>query len=229
MRKAFSSFAWGTSSFDEEVLKNVEVYVPITKSNKVDLVFMVHFIRAAMKLAIRCVAERKDREIEATRRISELDGGKSRNPTILSDVSEILKYREYFPLYSLRAACGKFGEGEDVECKGWVRVMGRYGRNENLFVIQAIGHSMEELIKDGQFCVFEYRNGEWGNDDIVLVQERTIADPETGGSYTIKKIRKKGKAYVLYPVNLICARFELNEGCTPRVIGTYRGDIGVCP
>ena len=45
MRKAFSTFAWGRSSFGEKVLKDVAVRLPATPSGEVDRAFMETFVR----------------------------------------------------------------------------------------------------------------------------------------------------------------------------------------
>ena len=46
---------------------------------------------------------------------------------------------------------------------------------------------MEPLIPDGSYCVFSKYTGGSRQGKIVLVQHRSIADMETGGSYTVKK------------------------------------------
>ena len=147
--------------------------------------------------------------------------------SVLSEVGDALKFREYLPLYTLKAACSKFSDGGSVGCEGWVRVKGRVGKNENLYVVRAVGHSMEPKIRDGQFCVFENRDGQFDNDDIVLAQERMVADPETGGSYTIKKVRRVDRMVVLTPLNREFDSFSLDRDQTPKVVGIYRGDITV--
>jgi len=43
---------------------------------------------------------------------------------IQESVEESRQYVDWLPVYSLRAACGKFGEGQDVEALGWVRADG---------------------------------------------------------------------------------------------------------
>ena len=149
-------------------------------------------------------------------------------PTILNEISDALKFRGWLPVYGFAAACGKFGAGEEVACAGWMDVtgagLGRLGRNENLFVVQAKGHSMEPKILDGQFCVFEHRKGEFHDNDIVLAQHAPYADAETGGAFSIKKIvasLAKGDAaheheyesFALKPVNPSCSAIQIpNEG-----------------
>lgn len=101
------------------------------------------------------------------------------------DVAEELRYVEYLPLFSLEAAAGYFGAGHDVERDGWLRVDGRLSKS--MFVAQAVGRSMEPTINDGDLCVFRrYRGGSRGG-RIVLAQWTGPDDPETGGSYAVKR------------------------------------------
>lgn len=69
MRKAFSNFRWGSSSFDEKILKGVVVELPITSSGAIDLNFIDTFIRAVMKQCIADVVMWKDHEIAATQSV----------------------------------------------------------------------------------------------------------------------------------------------------------------
>jgi SOS-response transcriptional repressor LexA len=110
---------------------------------------------------------------------------------IVPEVDVTAKYSTHLPLYSLAAACGKFGHGEDVECDGWIPV-DRKGLDESFFIAQAAGHSMEPKINDGDFCMFKaYPVGPFSKPPgrIYLFQYRGDADPETGGAYTIKRYR----------------------------------------
>lgn len=69
MRRAFSTFAWGQSSFNENVLKDVVVSLPVTLSGEVDHAFMETFIRGMMKRAISGVVAWKDQELAATKQV----------------------------------------------------------------------------------------------------------------------------------------------------------------
>ncbi len=70
MRKAFAAFQWGVSSFDESILKGVEILLPVNDSGAPDLAFMETFIRAQMKEAVRGVWAWRGREIAATRSVA---------------------------------------------------------------------------------------------------------------------------------------------------------------
>ena len=137
-----------------------------------------------------------------------------KEPSLLSvvdlpaEVDDQLKYKVFLPVYSYRAACGKFGAGAAVEPDGWIRVEGLKGRNERLFVLRVQGRSMEPKIADGSYCVFEAPEIAVEREDrVLLVQYRGGADPDTGGAYTVKRYISKdsqpelGDDIVLMPFN----------------------------
>lgn len=99
---------------------------------------------------------------------------------------EKLAYRTHLPLYSLKAAAGRFGTGETVEAIGWVEVKGRGALSKKMFVAQASGRSMEPKILDGDYLVFRLDPEGTRQGKIVLAQYRGPQDPETGGSYSVK-------------------------------------------
>ena len=207
MRKAFSNFRWGSSSFDEKILKNVAVSLPVTPSGEIDFALMETFIRAIMKKSITDVVAWKDREIATTRKVVDGHAGRVTLPSggrgatalpggndeawpsreILAVVVEELRFREYLPFYSLRAACGKFGDGEAVECEGWVKVEGCGHLDEQMFVVRASGRSMEPKIHDGDLCVMRANPQGTRQGKDVLAEHRRMDDPETGGAYSIKR------------------------------------------
>lgn len=103
------------------------------------------------------------------------------------EVDEKAKYVEFLPVYSIKAACGYFGEGEDFSELGWIRVEGMGKLNRNMFVVQACGHSMEPRINDGNFCVFRANPAGSRQGKIVLVQHRNYYDDDNAGAYSIKE------------------------------------------
>lgn len=110
---------------------------------------------------------------------------------ILEFVNEEERYTTYLPLYTAKAACGYFGDGELVEESGWIRAEGIGKLNRNMYVVQAIGHSMEPRIHDGDYCVFRANPAGSRQDKIVLVQHRDFYDDDFGGAYSIKKYSSK--------------------------------------
>jgi SOS-response transcriptional repressor LexA len=101
------------------------------------------------------------------------------------EVPESERFVEYLPVYSLQAAAGYFGTGHEVELEGWVQVEGRV--TDDMFVAQAVGRSMEPRISDGDLCVFRHHRGGARQGKVVLAQWSGVDDPETGGSYAIKR------------------------------------------
>ncbi len=102
------------------------------------------------------------------------------------EVNDEVKYIDYLPVFSIRAACGYFGEGENVEESGWMKVSGMGKLNRNMFVIQASGNSMEPLIHDGDYCVFRANPAGSRQGKVVLAEHRSFYDPDYSGSYSIK-------------------------------------------
>lgn len=94
-------------------------------------------------------------------------------------------FKSLLPIYSLKAAAGQFGQSMTVDPAGWMEVKG-HALTKDMFVAQAIGRSMEPKIHDRDYLVFRFRPVGTRQGKIVLVQYRGPADPETGGSYTVK-------------------------------------------
>ncbi len=156
---------------------------------------------------------------------------------IESQVSHEVKYVDYLPLYTLRAACGYFGEGEEVEELGWISVDGMGKLNRNMFVVKASGNSMEPKIHDGDYCVFRANPAGSREGKIVLVQNHVVYDPEYGGSYSIKQYASEKhfnsdgtwhhSEIQLKPLNPNYNPIVLNEADSDsfRIIGEFLGIV----
>ena len=139
------------------------------------------------------------------------------------------------PLYSLRAACGYFIDGDIAENEGYVDAsgLGFTPNRERHFAIHAKGRSMEPKINDGDICVFEWYKGGSREGDIVLTQCPDI-DPETGAHYTIKKYHSEKVVtddswqhikVELKPLNPDFNIIELDEEGEYRTVGIFKGVI----
>lgn len=110
-----------------------------------------------------------------------------------SEVPEEKRYKQFLPVYDLRAACGYFEENTtipDEEAEGWVDISeSRIKANKNMFVIYAAGDSMLPDIKDGDMCVFELYSPENGGsrEGKIVLTECPDKDTDTDCHYTIKK------------------------------------------
>ena len=102
-------------------------------------------------------------------------------------MDEEQKYIAYYPVYSVRAACGHFGHYESAEQIGWMQVDGFGKKDCNKFIIQAVGHSMEPRIHDGDYCLFQRYQGGSREGKIILAEHQGSVDSEYEGSYSIKE------------------------------------------
>jgi hypothetical protein len=97
---------------------------------------------------------------------------------------------DYLPYYSLAIAAGGFLAGDAPDPEGWVNAP-KHGFPKRLsagmFVTRVVGASMAPTIKTGSYCVFRSPVEGTRQRRIVLVQKRNMTDPETGGSYTVKR------------------------------------------
>lgn len=114
------------------------------------------------------------------------DIGNKNKLRIEPTVNDEVKFIDFLPLYSIKAACGYFGDGDNVEEEGWVRVEGVGRLNRNMYVVQAVGDSMVPLIQDGDYCVFRANPAGSRQGKIVLAQHHSKYDPDYSGSYSIK-------------------------------------------
>jgi SOS-response transcriptional repressor LexA len=103
----------------------------------------------------------------------------------------IQKLANSLPIYSLKAAAGKFLENQDIHEEGWIEVdMGRK-LDEKMFVARVVGDSMEPDIPNGSYCIFRAEPVGSRQGKIVLVCHQDIHDVDNGGAYTVKKYWSK--------------------------------------
>ena len=102
------------------------------------------------------------------------------------------------PVYDLVAAAGGFSASQTPEALGWLSLGPDHRIDRECFVARMKGRSMERAdgdgIPNGAWVMF--RRWGFGTPPLValdgrrvLVQSLGIADPETGGQYTVKRIR----------------------------------------
>jgi type I restriction enzyme R subunit len=108
---------------------------------------------------------------------------------VISDdeIGEGLKFTEYLPVYDLQAVATSFREQKTPEVRGWKPIHGVRRLNNEMFIAQVVGKSMEPSILDGSWCLFRFERGGSRNGLIVLVESRLVTDPETNQSFTIKR------------------------------------------
>lgn len=102
----------------------------------------------------------------------------------------VLQFRTHLPMYSCRAAAGKFGEQMHVEDEGWIEAPADLRLTDDMFVARVVGRSMEPEIPDGSLCVFRAsvvgsRQGK------KLLVENFGESAEGGERYTVKRYRSR--------------------------------------
>lgn len=152
------------------------------------------------------------------------------------EVNEDVKYIDFLPYYSLKAACGVFGEYQVVEELGWVKVESLGKLTRGMFIVKAVGKSMEPLIPDGSLCVFKANVAGSRYNKTVLVQHNDHFDSENGGCYSIKKYTSE-KVYdhetgewmheqiILKPLNTDYKTIVLDKDDSYMVVGEFMGIV----
>lgn len=92
------------------------------------------------------------------------------------------------PVIDLRFAAGAFSDVQALEdgADEWVALPDWVRPQPGLFVAQVVGESMNRRIPNGAWCLFRANPSGTRQGKVVVVQHRSIADPETGGRYTVK-------------------------------------------
>ncbi len=103
--------------------------------------------------------------------------------------TKVLPFRTHLPVYSLKAAAGKFGEDEEVNEEGWEEAPEDLRLTEEMFVAHVTGDSMEPLIPADSLCVFRRPKPGSREGKIVLVRLRGTS--ESGGNVTVKRYRSR--------------------------------------
>jgi phage repressor protein C with HTH and peptisase S24 domain len=227
-------------SLNQDLLSNLEIPLPSLSEQKnvIDKIGAIESQIASLKAICDEAVDRKkavlhrelieDDKQESTIETVEIDTEKDEAKAII-----LPEYREgCIPLYTLRAACGYFEDGEVPEEEGWVDASnnGFTPDPKHHFVIHAKGNSMLPKIKDGDLCVFEWYRAGSRNGEIVLTQSSEF-DSEYGGKYTIKKyhsekvVTEEGWQHSkveLIPLNKDFDVIELDEETEYRTIGILK-------
>ena len=224
-------YTWGDSVSKAKINKDT-IMLPVCSDGETpDLASMEQIIAAVQKIVIADVAKYTARNLEATQEV--IDNQEERQEPAITPLHIYDIYQPgRIPLYTLRAACGYFDEGEVPEPEGWIDAIGNGFTPDpkQHFAIHAKGDSMLPKIKDGDICIFEWYNAGSRNDEIVLTQSREY-DPEYGGKYTIKRyhsekvVSEEGWQHTkveLRPLNPDFEPIELDEFGDYKTIGIFK-------
>lgn len=144
--------------------------------------------------------------------------------------STVIPYRTHLPLYSLRAAAGKWGEQMPVEEQGWLETPEDLRMTEDMFVARVVGRSMEPEIPDGSLCVF--RASVVGSRQGKRLLVENFAESESGGQrYTVKRYYSEKRSAAdgewthtvvrFEPLNPEFEAWEISEDHQCRVLGEF--------
>lgn len=141
-----------------------------------------------------------------------------------NEYEQLIDSNGYIPVFSVKGACGYFGNGQIAEVEGWFDATNvlRLPDSKRHFVVHAVGDSMLPKIHDGNLCIFEHTLGGLVNGDIVLT-ECNEYDYEYGGQYTIKSYYEVGNQYDLFAHHSIELR-PLNSDYEPITISEENGE-----
>lgn len=99
------------------------------------------------------------------------------------------RYVTCVPSLDFEIAAGAFGEGQRPNFNEWVEINTSRSLKKGMFVAKVVGHSMEPLIPDGAHCLFQFKAPQFRNDMIAVFQLHDSEDVESGGHYTVKRLR----------------------------------------
>lgn len=93
------------------------------------------------------------------------------------------------PVMTLQAAASRFGGAQDVEVAAWIKLKGaKPSQVTGRFVAQVHGRSMAPTVPSGALVLLRGPVVGALEGRVVAVEWRDHADPETGGSYVLKRV-----------------------------------------
>lgn len=148
--------------------------------------------------------------------------------------ASVVSFPGSVPLYSLRAAAGRFGLDVDVEPEGWVPAPEGVRGSPELFAVHILGRSMEPDVPDGSVAVFRRAPAGSRQGKRVLVWRRAAS--AGGGEFTlkvyhsVKRLTEDGWEHTtiqLIPLNPDYPALELKEDTEYRIIGELVAVLGI--
>jgi len=103
--------------------------------------------------------------------------------------AQVLQFRTHLPRYSLAVAAGPFlTNPDDVHAETWIEVPPELRVEDDMFVAEIRGQSMEPKIPNGSLCVFRRNVVGSRNNRLVLVRNSELADDN---QYTVKRYKSE--------------------------------------
>jgi phage repressor protein C with HTH and peptisase S24 domain len=140
----------------------------------------------------------------------------------------VQRFRTHLPLYTLRAAAGKFGADEQVEAEeeDWVRAPEGLRLTEGMFVAHVEGRSMEPRIPDGSLNIFRgpvvgSRQGKIVLAELIGVHERFTVKKYTSRKSSAGEDEWQHERIRLEPLNPEYEAFDLTPDQIKYVIAEW--------
>ncbi|MDI6046817.1 DNA/RNA helicase domain-containing protein [Flavobacterium yafengii] len=105
--------------------------------------------------------------------------------------SEIKPYVNSVPLLNISAAAGSFSDLQVHSDFEWIELPFNTSVKEGYFVCKVVGESMNKVIPNGSYCLFQKDIGGSREGKIVLVESTDIQDLDFGSGYTVKEYHSK--------------------------------------
>jgi len=104
------------------------------------------------------------------------------------DRKRVKPFKNAVPVVPLKLAAGMFSEMQvfDNDAVEWVELPDIYRPQPGMFIAQVVGESMNRRIPNGSWCLFRANPQGTRAGKVVVAEHRSIEDPESGGSYTVK-------------------------------------------
>jgi SOS-response transcriptional repressor LexA len=138
----------------------------------------------------------------------------------------VAPFRTHLPLYTLRAAAGKFGSDEEVAEEDWVRAPEGLRLSEGMFVAHVEGHSMEPRIPDGSLNIFRgpvvgSRQGKIVLAELIGVHERFTVKRYTSRKSVTGEDRWEHDRVRLEPLNPDFEAFDLSPDQVKYIVAEW--------
>lgn len=146
--------------------------------------------------------------------------------------AHIQRYETHLPRVALSAAAGSWGEAMNpvtvaAETEEWLEVPEDLKVDDQMFIAQVTGRSMEPEIPDGSLCVFRYQPAGSRDGRKVLVENFS----DSSQRYTVKRYTSVkqydeegqviGRRVRLEPLNPEFEPWELNESEDVRILAEF--------
>lgn len=99
---------------------------------------------------------------------------------------DVNPFEDSLPVVDIKAAAGGWSDLQKHHKFQWMKVEG-FIPKKGQFICQVVGESMNKIIPNGSWCVFESYTGGSREGKIVLVQHQDIQDADFGAGYTVKR------------------------------------------